>query len=137
MLNRGQVLVLSFFVLAWASLIVILAVAPEIYGQTLRVTPGDIRIAEFAFLVGLTALIAVLCLGVVRRWRWTFWLILVAFLAGVLRVPASILELLGILPTAGPTWYVLLQATLGLAQFGIALVMLAEYRRARRPWGAR
>src|SRR5207253_1080989 len=52
-------------------------------------------------------------------------------------VPASILELAGILPAAGPTWYVLLQAGLGLAQFGIGLVMLAEYRRSRRAWGAR
>jgi hypothetical protein len=44
------------------------------------------------------------------RWRWTFWLIVVAFLFGVLRVPASILELTGVLPAAGPTWYVLFQA---------------------------
>ena len=85
----------------------------------------------------LTVFIAVLCVGVVRRWRCTFWVVLVAFLAGVLRVPASILELTGILPAAGPTWYVLLQAVLGLAQFGIGLVMLSEFRRSRRPWGAR
>jgi hypothetical protein len=34
--------------------------------------------------------------GVVRRWRWTFWLILVAFLFGVLRVPAAVLQFTGI-----------------------------------------
>ncbi len=137
MLNRGQALVLSFFVLAWASLLVILAVAPEIYEQALRLPPGDGRFAEVAFVVALTAFLALLCAGVVRRWRWTFWLILAAFLAGVLRVPASFLELAGVLPAAGPTWYVLLQAAIGLAQFGIGLVMLAEYRRSRRAWGAR
>ena len=92
MLTRGQALVLSFFVLAWASLLVILAVAPEIYDQTLRLPPGDGRLAEFAFVAVLTVFIALLCVGVLRRWRWTFWLVLVAFLAGVLRVPASILE---------------------------------------------
>jgi len=137
MLNRSQALVLGFFLLAWTSLVVILAVAPEIYGQALRLPSGDGRLADFAFVSALTVFIAVLCVGVVRRWRWTFWLILVAFLAGVLRVPASILELAGVLPAAGPTWYVLLQAVLGLAQFGIGLVMLAEFRGSRRAWGAR
>lgn len=52
--------------------------------------------------------------GVVRGWRWTFWLILVAFLAGLLRVPASALQLTGNLPAQGPTWYVVLQAVVGL-----------------------
>jgi len=135
--KRSQALVLGFLLLAWASLVVILAVAPEIYGQVLRLSAGDNRLANFAFVAVLTLFIAVLCVGVVRRWRWTFWLILVAFLAGVLRVPASILELAGLLPVAGPTWYVLLQAVLGVAQFGIGLVMLAEFRRSRHAWGAR
>ena len=115
----------------------ILALAPEIYNQALRLPGGDGRLAAFAFLVALTAFIALLCVGVVRRWRWMFWLVLVAFLAGVLRVPASLLELAGILPAPGPTWYVLLQAVFGLAQFAIGLAMLAEYRRSRRAWGAR
>jgi hypothetical protein len=29
----------------------------------------------------------------VRHWCWTFWLILIAFLTGVLRVPVAILQL--------------------------------------------
>ena len=88
-----------------------------------------------AFVAILTVLIGVLCIGVVRRWRWTFWLVLIAFFSGVLRVPASLLELTGALPLSGPTWYLLLQAVLGLVQFAIALVMLAEYRRSG-VWGA-
>src|SRR5437773_7382243 len=136
MLKRSQALVLGFFLLAWTSLVVILTLAPDVYGQVLRLPAGDGRLADFAFVAVLTVFIAVLCVGVVRRWRWTFWLVLVAFLAGVLRVPASILELAGMLPAAGPTWYVLLQAVLGLAQFAIGLVMLAEFRRSRRAWGA-
>jgi hypothetical protein len=135
--NRSQALTLSFFVLAWASVVVTLTIAPEVFDQALRLPTGDNRSADYLFVIVLTVFIAVLCVGVVRRWRWTFWLVLVAFLAGVLRVPASILELAGILPAAGPTWYVLLQAALGLAQFGIGLVMLAEFRASRRAWGPR
>jgi len=133
-LSRSQALTLGFFVLAWASLLVILAISPEIYDQALRLAPGDDGIARLAFVVGLTIFIALLCFGVVRRWRWAFWLILVAFLAGALRVPASILELAGTLPAQGPTWYVVLQAVFGVVQFAIGLVMLAEYRRSRRAW---
>ena len=66
--------------------------------------------------------------------RWKFWLIAVAFLFGVLRIPASVLTLKGVLPADGPTWYVLYQGFLGLVQFAIALLMLVGYRRAG-PWG--
>jgi hypothetical protein len=61
--------------------------------------------------------------------------VLVAFLLGVLRVPASILELMGVLSAAGPTCYVVFQAVLGLVQFGIGLVMIVGFRRAG-VWGA-
>jgi hypothetical protein len=64
-----------------------------------------------------------------------FWLILVAFLAGFLRVPASLLELVGVLPESGPTWYVLVQAAVGLVQLAIGLAMLSCFRRAG-VWGA-
>ena len=64
-----------------------------------------------------------------------FWLVLVAFLAGLLRVPASALQLVGLLPSAGPTWYLLLQAAIGLVQFAIGLAMLVGLRKTG-PWGA-
>jgi hypothetical protein len=132
--NRTQALVLGFFLLLWASLVAILAAAPAVYDQALRLPPGEHRPAELAFLAALSAFIALLAIGVLRRWRWTFWLIMVAFLFGVLRVPASLLELTGMLPAAGPTWYVLVQALIGLLQFAIGLVMLVGYRRAG-VWG--
>jgi hypothetical protein len=132
--NRTQALVLGFFLLVWVSLVVILVVAPAVYDQALRLPPGDHRSAELAFLAALSAFIALLGLGVLRRWRWTFWLIVVAFLFGVLRMPASILELTGVLRAAGPTWYVLVQALIGLLQFAIAVAMLVGYRRAG-VWG--
>jgi hypothetical protein len=134
MLNRTQALVLGFFVVALASLLVILVVAPQTYDDALRLPDGS-RGAQLAVLAALTGFLALLALGVVRRWRWTFWLVLVAFLAGVLRVPVAILEITGVLPVNVPTWYVAFQGLIGLAQLGIGLAMLAGSRRSG-VWGA-
>ena len=135
MVNRTQALVLGFFLVVVASLVVIRAAAPAVYDQALRFPPGWPRWVPDAFLIVLVALIGLLTVGVLRRWRWTFWLILVAFLAGVLRVPVAILQLAGLLPASAPTWYVLYQGLIGLAQLAIGLAMLAGYRRADA-WGA-
>jgi hypothetical protein len=134
MLNRTQALVLGFFVVALVSLLVILVAAPETYDQALRLPDGS-RVAELAFLAALTGFIALLALGVVRRWRWAFWLILVAFLAGMLRVPVAILQLTGVLPVNVPAWYVAFQGLIGLAQLAVGLAMLAGCRRSG-VWGA-
>jgi hypothetical protein len=83
----------------------------------------------------LASFIGLLSVGVLRRWRWAFWLILVAFLAGVLRVPVAILQLAGVLPANVPAWYVVIQGLIGLAQLTIGLAMLAGYRRCGL-WGA-
>jgi hypothetical protein len=107
---------------------VILMAAPKVYDQALRL-PGA-RGAELAFLAALSGFIGLLVVGVMRRWRWTFWLILVAFLFGVLRMPVAVLQLTGILAADTPVWYVLYQGLLGVAQFGIALAMMVGYRRA-------
>ena len=122
------------FLVVWVSLLAILMVAPEVYDQALSL-PGAGGAAEVAFLAALTGFIALLAVSVVRRWRWAFWLILVAFLAGVLRVPVAILQLTGALPVDTPTWYVAFQGLIGLAQLAIGLAMLAGYRRSG-VWGA-
>ena len=129
MVNRTQALVLGFFLLAWVSLLMILVAAPEVYDQALRL-PGSRGAATIAFLAVLTGFLALLAVAVVRRWRWAFWLILVAFLAGVLRVPVAILQLTGTLPADAPTWYVAFQGLIGLVQLVIGLAMLAGYRRS-------
>jgi hypothetical protein len=126
-LNRTQWLVLVFLVLAWISLVAILVTVPEVYDQALPLSAEDRRLAELAFLAAISAFVALLGIGVVRRWRWTFWLIVVAFIARVLRVPASILQLSGVLPSESPSCYVLLQAIMGLMQVAIGLAMLAGY----------
>jgi hypothetical protein len=135
MVNRTQGLVLGFFLMVLASLVVILAVAPEVFDQALRLPPSWPGWAALGFVAALTVFIALLSVGVLRRWRWIFWLILVAFLAGVLRVPVAILQLTGILAADGPTWYVVFQGLLGVVQVVIGLAMVAGYRRAG-VWGA-
>jgi len=134
MVNRTQAVVLGFLLLAWVSLLVILASAPEVYDQALRLSPGD-RPLELGFLALLSGFIGLLVIGVVRRWRWTFWLVLVAFLFGVLRVPVAILQLTGVVAVSGPSWYIVFQGLLGVLQFAIGLAMVAGYRRAG-VWGA-
>ena len=82
MINRVQALVLAFLLMAWISLVAILVAAPEVYEQRLRSLPGAQRIVEIVFVVALTAFILLLSIGVLRRWRWTFWLILIASYLG-------------------------------------------------------
>ena len=134
MVNRTQALVLGFFVVALGSLVVILLAAPDVYDQALRLPDGS-AVAEVAFLVVLTGFLGLLTVGVLRRWRWIFWLILLAFLAGILRVPVAILQLTGVLAADVPSWYVSFQGIIGLAQVAIGLAMLVGYRRAG-VWGA-
>jgi hypothetical protein len=134
MVNRTQALVLGFFVVALASLVVILVAAPDVYDQALRLRKGSAAM-EVAFLAALTAFIGLLTVGVLRRWRWIFWLVLVAFFAGVLRVPVAVLQLTGVLAADVPTWYVIFQGIIGLVQVAIGLAMLAGYRRAG-VWGS-
>jgi hypothetical protein len=128
-------LVLGFFAAVWLALLAILYADPQIYDSTLNLGPDSNRLADLALLIAISSLIAILAVGILRRWRWVFWLILLAFLAGIVRVIASTLELVGAVSAAGPTWYVEVQAAIGVAQFGIALAMIAGYRKAG-VWGA-
>ena len=134
--NRLQAAILVFLLLAWISLLVIVAVAPEIYDRSLQLAPGASRPGELLFVFALSVFILFVVVGVLRRWRWLFWLLLVAFLAGVLRVPASIAEALGWLPASSPVWYLVLQAIIGVVQFVIGIAMLVAFRR-HGIWGLR
>src|ERR1041385_4210572 len=133
-INRTQGLVLGFVAAAWLGLIVLLLAAPGVVaGATIPPAAGA-RAAGLTVLAAVTAMLVVLGVGVVRRWRWMFWLVLLAFLAGILRVPAAALELTGVLPAGGPAWYVLVQAGVGLVQFAIGLAMVAGFRQGG-VWG--
>lgn len=133
-MSPAKMLVLGFFAAYWVTVVVILVAAPHVYDQVAGLPSGQ-RAAEIRDFIVATALFGVLCTGVLRGWRWTFWLILVVFMAGLLRVPASALQLAGYLPAQGPNWFVVLMAVVGLTQFVIALVMLTGYRKAG-VWGS-
>ncbi len=133
-MNPIKALVLSLFAGYWILVVLILVFARDVADQVVRLS-GDQRPTEIAYFLVFTALLALLSTGVVRGWRWTFWLILVAFFAGILRVPASVMQLAGDIPAQGPPWYVVLQAVVGLTQFIIALFMVAGYRKAGI-WGS-
>ena len=133
-INRVKALVLALFALYWISVVaLVLVAAPEAYDRALKPVGGGWP-AELGALLALTALFCVLGAGVMRGWRWTFWLILADFLAGILRVPLAALALDGKVSGQGPDWYVAFTAAVGLTQFAIALVMLAGYRKSG-PWG--
>jgi hypothetical protein len=72
---------------------------------------------------------------VLRRWRWAFWVILAVFFLGVLRIPVAALQVTGLIAASDPTWYLVLQAVVGVIQFAIALAMFTGYRRSG-VWGA-
>ncbi len=74
--------VIAFFILAALSLLVVYVADPAIYAHSLALasSPADrYPVPVTLFLVGILAMIALLILGVVRHWRWVFWLTLVAF----------------------------------------------------------
>ena len=133
--NRTQRLVLGFFAVVWIAAAAILVTSPDIYEGTLNLGPGAHVVADLAFLISISALITLVGIGVLRQWRWVFWLIVVAFLFGLVRVVGSALQLVHVLPAGVPGWYVALQAAIGAVQFLIALAMIAGYRRGG-VWGA-
>jgi len=129
-INGTQALVLAFFVLAWAGLVAMLSAAPGIYARELRRYWDSQFGAEFVLGAVLTVLIAVTCAAVVRRRRWAFWVNMVAFFTGGLRVPAAALQLAGYLAADGPARYVVEQGCIGTVQVGVAVAMLTGYRRS-------
>jgi hypothetical protein len=137
-MNRTKALVLTLFAVYWVFVVVLLVAARDVYDsqlpQAAQLSDRQ-RPAEIGALLVLTALFAVLSIGVIRGWRWTFWLILVVFLAGILHVLISALQLAGIMPIQGPAWYVVFQAVVGLIQFVVALAMLSGFRKTGT-WGA-
>jgi|SRR5579859_7522478 len=133
-----QYVLIAFCVLASASLIVIYLVAPAIYVQALMVSA---RASDDAHppivtmvLAGILIFVALLAVGVLRRWRWIFWPILVAFAFSVLQIPATALELAGIVPFHIPAWYGLLRMLIAVAQGAIAVWMIRLYR-SNGVWG--
>lgn len=134
-MNRTQALILGFSLAVWIALVGILLAAPEIYDAQLKpLGLAGVVQARLGFLAGITALLTLLAVGTLRRWRWVFWVVLIAFAAGVLRVPLFGLQVARVLPLDVPLWYAALQALIGIVQVAIAAAMLTGYRR-NGVWG--
>lgn len=134
-MNRTQAVVVGFFIAVWLVLVAIFVAQSSLYDTELREIglagqPGP----RVAFVAAIGLLLVVLTIGTVRRWRWLFWLLLIAFAAGLLRIPLFGLQLLGLAPLDVPVWYAGLQAGIGVVQVAIAIAMYAGYRR-HGVWG--
>lgn len=124
-------LLVAFFVIATLFLLVVYIAAPSIYTNTLLLasSPADrYPLPVTLFLVALLVFIAVLLVGVMRHWCWLFWLLLIAFAAMVLEIPATILQLTGVLPNLFPVWYSLCRMGIAIITVSIAIWMMRIYR---------
>lgn len=123
--------IIAFFSSMIAVLVVLYLVAPSIYLDTLgqTVQPTDTHpLAVNLFFVAILLFVAMGAYGVLRAWRWVFWLAMLAFLASALEIPAGILQLMGIIPIQQPTWYVLLRMATSVVEFALGLWMLRVWR---------
>lgn len=124
---RLETVLIAFFVLAALSIIIVYFVDSSIYTKTLLLQPTSSNrypLAAALFLVAILAFISVLIYGVLHHWRWLFWLILIANGFSILEVPATILQLTGVIPDPYPVWYSLYRLGIALIQVAIAIWMI-------------
>jgi len=129
--QRLQRLLIAFFLIATLFLLVVYVAAPSIYTNTLLLasSPADrYPLPATLFLIALLAFITVLLVGIVHHWRWLFWLLLIAFGAMVLEIPATILQLTGVFPILFPVWYSLCRMGVAIIAVLIAIWMASIYR---------
>jgi hypothetical protein len=122
----------AFGALALVFLGAVYLFAPEIFLDTLMLQPSAaVRrpLIVTVFLVAVVLWVVLVGVGIVRRWRWVFWLIVVAFTFSALQIPATVLELAGILTVGVPVWYSVLRALVAVIELGIGIWMLRLYRR--------
>jgi len=125
-----RVLIILFLLLALFA-VAVYAAAPSIYTSTLPLSRTDrYPIPATLFLVALLVFITIVIVGVVRHWRWLFWLLLIAFSCMILEVPATILQLTGVVPNlfAFPVWYSLCRMGVSIITFMIGMLMISIYR---------
>jgi hypothetical protein len=128
--QRLSAVIIAFFVLAALSVLVVYFANPTIYTQVLMLestTVDRYPLPATLFLIALLTLITVLIVGVLRHWRWLFWLLLLANSFSILEVPATILQLNGVIPNPYPAWYSLYRMGAALIQVGIAIWMIRIY----------
>lgn len=125
-----QITLIAFVSLAVSFLIVVYITTPAMYVQVLlgRGAQPDARPAYVtAFLVAILLLIALLVVGVLRRWRWLFWPVLVAFVAEIIALPIDALQLAGVMPLMYPVWYTIVRLVVSVLQIVIGGWMIWLY----------
>src|SRR5713226_2165973 len=131
LVRRLERILIAFFLLATLFLLVVYFAAPTVYTNTLLLAPSPTDrypLPATLFLVGILVFIAALIVGVVHHWRWVFWLLLVAFSFMILEIPATVLQLTGVLPNLYPIWYSLCRMGVALIAVVIAVWMFRIYR---------
>jgi hypothetical protein len=126
--QRLEQALIAFFVAVALSLVVVYGVAPAVYTQVLSLqSTSSYPLPLTLFFMGVLALIATLIVGARRHWRWVFWMILAAFSAAVLDIPATLLQLMGALPNLFPAWYSWYRIGIACVQIVIAVWMWRIY----------
>jgi hypothetical protein len=132
--RRLQIGVIAFFAVVALSLVVIYVLRPEVYTQALgarvQATEPHPLIATM-FCTAILIFIALLIVGVLRRWRWIYWLLALAFVLSALQVPAGALELAGVLPNPFPAWYTIYRSVIAVGELALGIWLLVVWRR----WG--
>ncbi len=128
--QRLSAVIIAFFVLTALSVVVVYFADPTIYTKVLMLestTSDRYPLPATMFLVALLTFITVLIVGVLRHWRWLFWLLLIANSFSILEVPATILQLNGVIPNPYPAWYSLYRMSIAIIQVLIAIWMIRIY----------
>ncbi len=128
--QRLSAVIIAFFVLAALSLVVVNFIDPTIYAKVLKLdaaTTDRYPVSSTLFFVALLIFIAFLIFGVTKHWHWLFWLLLLANGFSILEVPATILQLTGVIPDPYPVWYSLYRMCIAILQVGIAIWMVRIY----------
>ena len=127
-MNSMKIAALVALWAGWAFAIPILVFAPQTYAQAVGLTSSELHPAPVVLVV--TGYLGILTVGIFRNWRWAFWLTLIAFIAGALRVFTLAQELTGRLPYAGPGWFAATELALFLVGIGVGVAMYFGYRKA-------
>jgi len=128
--QRLSAVLIAFFVLAALSVLVVYFADPSVYTKALMLestTADRYPLASTLLLVALLTFITVLIIGVTKHWRWLFWLLLIANCFSILEVPATILQLTGVISDPYPIWYSLYRMGVALVQVAIAIWMIRIY----------
>ena len=129
-IRRLETVLIAFFVLAALSVLIVYFADPTIFTNVLMLestTADKYPLPATLFLLALLIFITILIIGVTKHWRWLFWILLIANSFSILEVPATILQLTGVIPDPYPTWYSLYRMSVAIIQVGIAVWMVCIY----------